>query len=160
MNRRSVNGDLGGLADPEVAVSRDLVRRGFIVAPVLVLVSVALWGWKGAPGSLIGLVLVLVNFALSAGIISTTARISLSLMMGAVLGGYLLRLGIIFLAVFSVRNMEWLSLEALGATVIITHLGLLFWEMKFVAMSLAFPGLKPNAQQSRGLAQAISPDNE
>jgi hypothetical protein len=160
MNRQKVNSDLDGLADPEVAVSRDLVRRGFIVAPVLVLVSLALWGWRGAPGALIGLVLVLVNFALSAAIISTTARISLSLMMGAVLGGYLLRLGIIFLAVFSVRNMEWLSLEALGATVIITHLGLLFWEMKFVAMSLAFPGLKPNAQQSRGLAQALSPDNE
>jgi len=149
-----------GFVDPEVAVSRDLVRRGLIVAPILVLIALALWGWKGAPGALIGLLLVLVNFALSAAIISTTARISLSLMMGAVLGGYLLRLSIIFLAVFALRNMEWLSLEALGATVIVTHLGLLFWEMKFVAMSLAFPGLKPNAQQSRGLAQGPSPDNE
>ena len=160
MSRTAEGIGVDGFVDPEVAVSRDLVRRGLIVAPILVLIALALWGWKGAPGALIGLLLVLVNFALSAAIISTTARISLSLMMGAVLGGYLLRLGIIFLAVFSVRNMEWLSLEALGATVIITHLGLLFWEMKFVAMSLAFPGLKPNAQQSRGLAQAISPDNE
>ena len=160
MSGRVSNVGLDGFADPEVAVSRDLVRRGLIVAPVLVLIALALWGWRGAPGALIGLLLVLVNFSLSAAIISTTARISLSLMMGAVLGGYLLRLGIIFLAVFAVRNMEWLSLEALGATVIVTHLGLLFWEMKFVAMSLAFPGLKPNAQQSSVLAQALSPDKE
>ncbi len=29
------------------------------------------------------------------------------------------------------------------STIIVTHLGLLFWEMKYVAMSLAHPGLKP-----------------
>jgi hypothetical protein len=28
-------------------------------------------------------------------------------------------------------------------TIIVTHLGLLVWEMRFVAASLAFPGLKP-----------------
>jgi len=32
---------------------------------------------------------------------------------------------------------------SLGATIIVTHLGLLFWEMKYVAISLAHPGLKP-----------------
>jgi hypothetical protein len=33
-------------------------------------------------------------------------------------------------------------LPALGATIIATHLGLLFWELKYVAISLAQPGLK------------------
>ena len=32
----------------------------------------------------------------------------------------------------------------LGATIIVTHLGLLVWEMKYVALSLAHPGLKPS----------------
>jgi hypothetical protein len=60
-----------------------------------------------------------------------------------VLFGYLLRLGLIFLAVILVKDASWISLPALGATIIVTHLGLLLWELKFVALSLAHPGLKP-----------------
>jgi hypothetical protein len=66
-------------------------------------------------------------------------------MMGVSLFGYLLRLGLISLAVFLVRDASWISLPALGVTIIISHLGLLFWEMRFIAASLAFPGLRPNA---------------
>ena len=46
-------------------------------------------------------------------------------MMGAVLFGYLIRLGLIFLAVFLVKDAGWISLPALGTTIIVTHLGLL-----------------------------------
>ncbi|MDA0372102.1 MAG: ATP synthase subunit I, partial [Actinobacteria bacterium] len=62
---------------------------------------------------------------------------------GAVLFGYLARLGLIFLAVILVRDASWISLTALGLTIIVTHLGLLVWEMRYVAASLAFPALKP-----------------
>ena len=68
--------------------------------------------------------------------------LSLGLMMGATLFGYLIRLGLIFLAVYLVKDADWISLPALGATIIVTHLGLLAWELKYVAMSLAQPGLK------------------
>ena len=61
----------------------------------------------------------------------------------SVLFGYLIRLGLIFLAVLLVKDAAWISLPALGATIIVTHLGLLVWEMKYVALSLAHPGLKP-----------------
>ena len=64
-------------------------------------------------------------------------------MLGGVLFGYLFRLGLIFVAVFVVRDAGWISLPALGATIIVTHLGLLVWELKYVALSLAYPGLKP-----------------
>ena len=57
--------------------------------------------------------------------------------------GYLIRLGLIFLAVLWCVTPSWISLPALGSTIIVTHLGLLFWEMKYVALSLAYPGLKP-----------------
>jgi hypothetical protein len=67
-------------------------------------------------------------------------------MMGAVLFGYLARLGLIFLAVLLVRDASWISLAALGTTIIVTHLGLLLWELKYVALSLAHPGLKPTRQ--------------
>lgn len=128
---------------PEVGISKDLVRRGLIVAPVLIAVCAAIWGVDGALSSAYGIALVLVNFGLAAALIAATARISLGLMMGAILFGYLIRLGLILVAVLVVRDAGWISLPALGATIIVTHLGLLVWEMKFVALSLAHPGLKP-----------------
>jgi hypothetical protein len=129
---------------PEVTVSTDMVRRGLIVAPVLITICGVIWGLDGAWSSAYAIALVLVNFAFAAGLIAATARISLGLMMGAVLFGYIIRLALIFLAVFLVKDAGWISLPALGASIIITHLGLLFWELKFVAISLAHPGLKPS----------------
>jgi hypothetical protein len=126
----------------EVAVSADMVKRGLVVAPVLIAVCGVLWGADGAWSSAYGIAIVLANFLLAAALISTTARISLGLMMGATLFGYLIRLGLIFLAVYVVKDAGWISLPALGATIIATHLGLLFWELKYVAISLAQPGLK------------------
>jgi hypothetical protein len=64
-------------------------------------------------------------------------------MMGAVLFGYLIRLGLILLAVILVKDASWISRPALGAAIIVTHLGLLAWELKYLAISLAHPGLKP-----------------
>ena len=129
---------------PEVAVSRDMIKRGLIVAPVLIAVCGVIWGVDGAWSSAYGIAIVLANFALAAGLIAFTARISLGLMMGATLFGYLLRLGLIFVAVWLVRDAPWISIPALGSTIIVTHLGLLFWEMKYVALSLSSPGLKPS----------------
>ncbi len=128
---------------PERQVSRDMAKKGLLGAPVLVAVCGAVWGLDGVWSSLFGIALVLLNFLLAAALITVTARISLGLMMGAVLGGYLIRLGLIFLAVFLVHDASWISLIALGLTIIITHLGLLLWELRYVSASLAFPGLKP-----------------
>ena len=138
----SMSAPLPGPA-PEVSVSNDMVKRGLLVAPLLIAVCGLIWGVDGAASSAYGIAIVLVNFALAAGIVAFTAKISLRVMMAAVLFGYLLRLALIFLAVYLVKDTGWISLPALGATIIFTHLGLLVWEMKYVAMSLAYPGLKP-----------------
>ncbi|MFM8266800.1 MAG: ATP synthase subunit I [Ilumatobacteraceae bacterium] len=138
-------GPLPGPA-PEVGVTRDMVRRGLFVAPLIVAVCGFVWGLDGARGAAYGVAIVLVNFTLAAGLVAVTARISLGLMMGAVLFGYLVRLGLILVAVLLVDDAAWISLPALGATIIVTHLGLLVWEMKYVALSLAHPGLKPARQ--------------
>lgn len=128
---------------PEVSISRDMVRRGAVAAPVLIALCGVVWGMEGAWSSAYAIALVLVNFALAAALVAGTARISIGLMMGAVLFGYLVRLGLILLAVLLVRDASWISLPALGASIIVTHLGLLVWELKYVALSLAHPGLKP-----------------
>jgi hypothetical protein len=63
--------------------------------------------------------------------------------MGAALFGFLIRMGLILAAVWVVKDAWWLSPWPFGITLILTHLGLLFWEMKHISASLAFPGLKP-----------------
>ena len=128
---------------PEIQVSLDILKRGGYVAPIIIAVCAVFAGMDGAISALYGIAIVLVNFLFAAGLVAFTARISLGLMMGAVLFGYLVRLGLIFLAVILVRDASWISLTALGLTIIVTHLGLLVWEMRYVAASLAYPGLKP-----------------
>jgi len=127
----------------EIQVTADMVKRGLLVAPVLIAICAVIWGADGAWSAAFAIALVLVNFSLSAFLIAYTAKISLGLMMGATLFGYLIRLGLIMLAVLLVKDAGWISLPALGATIIVTHLGLLLWELKYVAISLAHPGLKP-----------------
>jgi len=65
--------------------------------------------------------------------------------MGVALFGYLIRLALIFLAIWLVRGASWVALVPLGITIISAHLGLLFWEMKYISASLAFPALKPSS---------------
>lgn len=143
---------------PEVAVSRDLVRRGMFVAPVFLAVSGVIWGGDGVWSSALGLGLVLVNFALAAAMVAWSAPISLGLMMGVIMFGHLIRLGLIALVVLMVRDLEWVSLPALGVTIIVSHLGLLFWEMRYIAASLAFPGLRPRRQEWRSPSSAENPE--
>ncbi len=130
--------------DPvELEVSRDMIKRGLLAAPVLIAVCALIWGVNGAYSAAFAIGLVLVNFALAAWLISATAKISLSVMMAATLFGYLVRLGLVLVAVLLVKDASWISRAALGTSIIVTHLGLLIWELKYVAISLAHSGLKP-----------------
>ena len=133
----------------EQDIALDMVKRGLPVAPVLILLCGVGWGIPGALSCAFAIALVLCNFALSAGLLAWTARISLALMMAAALGGYLLRLALITGAVLLVKDLSWVRLWPLGLTLVVTHLGLLLWETRFVSASLAFPGLKPKETGSR-----------
>lgn len=127
----------------EGTIARDMVRRALPVAPLLIALAAIPWGFAGSASVAYGIVLVCANFALAAALLGWAARISLALLMGVALFGYLLRLALLFTAVVLVKDAGWVNLWALGLTILVTHLGLLFWEMQFVSASLAFPGLKP-----------------
>jgi hypothetical protein len=127
----------------EADIAKDMLRRALPVAPVVVLLCSIPWGLDGAISAAFAIAVVLANFALSAALLTWSARISLGLLMGAALFGYLIRLGLVSVAVIAVHNLSWFSAWPLGLTLIVTHLGLLLWELKFVSASLAFPGLKP-----------------
>ena len=132
---------------PERQVARDLVRHGLIVAPAAIVLGALGWGAAGAASVAFGLALVLANFAVAAALLGWAARISLGLLMGVSLFGFVVRLAAISAAVLLVADQAWVEPIPLGITLVVTHLGLLFWETRYVSASLAFPGLKPSEEQ-------------
>ena len=130
---------------PEPTLVRDMLRRGLIAAPIMIVVFGLIWGIPGAASTAYGIAIVCVNFALAAAMMSWSSRISVAAMGAAAMFGFLIRLGLIFAAVLLVKDASWVSLVPLCITLVVTHLGLLFWEMRYVSASLAFPALKPTA---------------
>jgi branched-subunit amino acid transport protein AzlD len=137
--------DTGPAVEKEVA--RDLVVRGLKVLPVAMVAGAVGWGLAGAASVDYAAALILANFWISAALLAWAARTSLSLLMGVSLFGFLVRLGAIVAAVLAVRDMGWVAPVPLATTLLVAHLGLLFWEARFVSASLAFPGLKPGPQE-------------
>jgi len=144
---------------PALAVAVDLAKRSLWLIPVVVTISAAFWGLDGVASTMYAVAIVVVNFLFSAYLLAVTGRISAALMAGAALFGFLLRLGLIFLAVFLVRDQQWMELVPFAITLIATHLVLLFWEMRYVSASLAFPGLKPQATPNPYLPTSTTEDD-
>jgi len=127
----------------ESAIARDLARRAALVAPLVVLGCGLAWGAAGAVSAAIGLLLVALNFLAAAGALSWAAPQGGSVVMAAVLGGYLLRLIVLLGIVLALQQVAWLNIPVLVVTLAVTHLALLTWELRYVSFSLAAPGLKP-----------------
>lgn len=128
---------------PELDIAKDLVRRGLPAAPILIVVCGLIWGVNGALSAAYGVAIVLVNFTLAALFMAWSAKISPTMLMAAVFGGFFVRMGIVLVAVLAVKNASWVALPALLLTILVTHIGLLLWETRHVSASLAYPGLKP-----------------
>lgn len=133
---------------PERQVARDMLRRGLMVLPVAMVVGFLGWGTAGVASVAYATALVVANFWVAALLLGWAARISYGLLMGVALFGFLLRIGLISVAVLVVRHQAWVEPIPLGVTLVVAHLGLLFWETRFVSASLAFPGLKPSIEES------------
>ena len=129
----------------------DLARRAIPAAPVLLIAAAIGWGWSGVASSAIGIGLVVVNFLAAALIITSTIRVSLNALMAGVMFGFILRLAMLTVAVVLLRKLDWIEDIPLLFTVLITHIGLLMWETRYVSMSLAYPGLKPRASSRDAL---------
>ena len=144
--------DLSADAPEAPAVERelafDMARRGLWVAPAIVALAALVWGGDGAWSALVAVAVVLVNLALAAISLSWAARRSLTLLMAVAMGGFLVRMGLVTAVMLAVRGQPWIDLVALGVTVLVTHLGLLFWELRYVSASLAYPALKPGHKEA------------
>lgn len=133
---------------PAAQVAVDMVKRGLPFLPVGMAIGAIAAGFNGAVSVTYGMILVLVNLLLSAALLGWASKISFAAVASAALGGYVLRLGLIFAAVWLVKDMSWVAMVPLGITLIVTHLGLLVWELRHVSASMAHPGLKPRTPRS------------
>lgn len=126
----------------ERMIVKDMLRRGWPALLVLVALG-GVWGVDGLLSSAFGAGLAVANAAAAAALVSGAARISLGLLYAAALGGYLLRLAFITIAVLAVVHQSWVEVVPLGSALVIAHLGLFIWEARFVSTQLAFPGVMP-----------------
>ena len=139
-----------GATPPAPPVERELVvdiaKRGLMAAPLIVLVGGLARGGAGAASAALALAIVLANLGLSGATLSWAARTSLNLLMIAALGGFLVRMGLVVAIVSALRHESWVDLPTLAIALFVTQIGLLFWETRYVSASLAYPGLKPGAE--------------
>jgi hypothetical protein len=133
--------------DPAPPVERriavDLARHGLLVAPVIVLVAGLLRGVDGAASAALALAVLVLNFFAAAISLEWGARRSGNALFAVALGGFLFRMVSILLVILVAQALfGWVDVVVLGVTLFVTHLGLLFWELRSVSFSLAAPGLK------------------
>lgn len=128
---------------PETEIVRDIYRRALWAAPVALVAAFFVWGPAGAASVGYGLAIVLVNFGLAAGANAWAAKISDALLMGAAMFGFFIRLAVLFGAFWVAKDAAWMEIVPFAVTVVVAHLGLLLWEMRYVSATLADPGLKP-----------------
>ncbi len=105
---------------PAASVAMDMVKRGLPLLPVGMILGAIFAELAGALSVAFGMVLVFVNFALSAALLSWASKISFAVVAVVALGGYVMRLGLIFLAVWLVKDMSWVAMVPLGVTIIVT----------------------------------------
>jgi hypothetical protein len=128
----------------ERSIALDMVRRGIVVAPVPVVAAALFGGADVAASVAYGVAIVLVNLLLSAVMLGWAAKQTAGILMATALGGFAVRMGVVTLAILAVRDQEWVALVPMSVAVLVASLGLLFWEMRYISASLAFPGLKPS----------------
>lgn len=127
----------------ESSIAHDLARRALIVTPFL-LVGAGIWrGLDGVIAVALALGLVTANFLVSAAVLGRAAAISPNTLMGVALGGFLVKLIVLFGLALVVEQLDFVDFPLFVGTVFIAHLGLLAWETRSVSLSLAAPGLKP-----------------
>ncbi|MBT8240787.1 MAG: ATP synthase subunit I [Acidimicrobiia bacterium] len=133
---------LEGLS-PATQVAVDMAKRSVFLIPIIILFGALLDGTEGVLSVGYAVAIVVVNFLAAAFMIGKAAQINFAFVFGAALGGFALRLGLIFLAILAVAGQDWVRIVPMGITLIVTHLGLLVWELRYVSASMAYPGLKP-----------------
>jgi hypothetical protein len=132
----------------ESRIARDLVKHALYAAPVAI-VAVGIWrGVDAGAAVALALALVIGNFLLSAAILGAAARRSPEMLMGVALMSFLVRLVLLTAIGVGIKELDIVDWPVFCVTLVVSYLGLLFWEMRSISTSLASPGLKPRPNRT------------
>lgn len=119
---------------PVDAVELRLARSAAVFLVVLGLpvigVSWLLAGVPGVAGAALGTAVVIGMFLMAGATMSWAARISPTALLGAVLGGYLVRLMIYAVLIVLLRDAAWLSGTTLAIATAVLLVAVLAWEVR------------------------------
>ena len=118
---------IGG-ADVEAVLGRHIALRALWVTPALAAIFGLVQGADGAIAAVVGTIIVAVNFVFAGWILSKSARISLSLYHAAAFIGFVIRLGLITLAIILVGRATSIDRLAMGIAAVVAYLVLLTLE--------------------------------
>ena len=128
-------------------IAVDLAKKAAIVTPIVV---IGLGVWRGpdaALGAFLALALIVGNFFASAAILGWTAKHAPHALAGVAMLSFLGRLLIITIIGAGIKQLDIVDFPVFGITLVVSYLALLFWEMRSISLSLAYPGLKPKPGQ-------------
>ena len=135
----------------ESRIARDLARKAMIAAPIVI---VGVGAWRGVDaGAAVALAfaVVVVNFLGSAAVLGWTARRSPELLMGVAMMSFIMRLVFVTAIGVGIKALDIVDWPVFCITLVAGYLGLLFWEMRSISLSLASPGLKPRPSTHAGV---------
>jgi len=128
-------------------IAVDLAKKAAIVTPIVV---IGLGVWRGpdaALGAFLALALIVGNFFASAAILGWTAKHAPHALAGVAMLSFLGRLLVITIIGAGIKQLDIVDFPVFGITLVVSYLALLFWEMRSISLSLAYPGLKPKPGQ-------------
>ena len=141
----------------ELRLARSAVMFIVVLGVPVVAVAGVLGGGPGALSAGIGALVVIGMFLMAGATMSWAARISPAALMGAVLGGYLVRLVIYALLIVLLRPVEWLSGTSLAISTAILLVAVLAWEVRVASRNPSMFWIDPAAGQPRAAAVVYSP---
>ena len=127
----------------ESRIADHMARHALLIAPIVIVGCGLLRGVDGAISAAIGLVLVALNFLAAAAILTWATTRGPGAIYGAIFGGFLGRLAVLTIVVLALEPVSFIDIPVLVLTIAVTHIALLFWETRYVSLTLAAPGLKP-----------------
>ncbi|MDP8977454.1 MAG: hypothetical protein M3N17_02540 [Actinomycetota bacterium] len=119
--------------DVELHLARSAVVLATLLAPPVVGVAALAAGGGGALGAAIGAAVVAGMFVMSGATLSWAARLGPTALMGAALGGYLLRLMIYALLIVLLRPVEAIHGPSLAVSAAVLLVAALVWEVRVVS---------------------------
>ena len=128
-------------------IAADLAKKAAIVTPIVV-IGLGIWrGPDAALGAFLALALIVANFFASAAILGWTAKHAPHALAGVAMLSFLGRLVIITIIGAGIKQLDIVDFPVFAITLVVSYLALLFWEMRSISLTLAYPGLKPKPGQ-------------